>query len=225
MVVSLLRMLLSHCNQSGARAARRQRGAIEPMTLGNMCANGVRSLDVCCWVPPGDPKRGAVVRRRASADVRTAHGAHALRDHRRGRAAPMAGAVGARDPDRCATAVNPGDLDPDQLGALRMLGGSTTGYTVTVMMEPGFKLEMLTEVVSNGLARATRGTLPGGRRPGDVADDHRRGTQGARRHVARGQCFLGRLAYRVSRAIKTHSIPSRRPSPRPCRGSGRRRAG
>jgi hypothetical protein len=62
-------------------------------------------------------------------------------------------------------AVNPGGLDPDQLGALRMLGGSTTGYTVTVMMEHGFKLEMLTEVVSNGLARATRATLPGGRRP------------------------------------------------------------
>jgi hypothetical protein len=55
-------------------------------------------------------------------------------------------------------------LDPDQLGALRMLAGSTTGCTVTVMMEHGFKLEMLTEVVSNGLARATRGTLPGGRR-------------------------------------------------------------
>ena len=24
--------------------------AIEPMTLGNMRANGVRSLDVCCWL-------------------------------------------------------------------------------------------------------------------------------------------------------------------------------
>ena len=64
-------------------------------------------------------------------------------------------------------AVSPGG-DPDQLRALRMLGGSTTGYTVTVMMEHGFKLEMLTEVVSNGLARATRGTLPGGRRPHKV---------------------------------------------------------
>jgi hypothetical protein len=55
-------------------------------------------------------------------------------------------------------------LDADQVGALRMLAGSTTGYTVTVMMEHGFKLEMLTEVVSNKLARATRGILPGGRR-------------------------------------------------------------
>jgi hypothetical protein len=34
-------------------------------------------------------------------------------------------------------AVNPGG-DPNQLGALRMLGGSTTGYPVTVMMERGF---------------------------------------------------------------------------------------
>jgi hypothetical protein len=53
--------------------------------------------------------------------------------------------------------VNPRGLDPVQLGALRMLAGSITGYTVTVMMEHGFKLEMLTLVVSNGLARATRG--------------------------------------------------------------------
>jgi hypothetical protein len=61
-------------------------------------------------------------------------------------------------------AVKPSAPDPDQLRALRMLGSSTTGCTVTVMMEHGFKLEMLTEVVSNGLAKATRGTLPGGRR-------------------------------------------------------------
>jgi hypothetical protein len=31
-------------------AARRINDPIEPMTLGNMRANGVRSLDVCCWV-------------------------------------------------------------------------------------------------------------------------------------------------------------------------------
>ncbi len=55
-------------------------------------------------------------------------------------------------------------LDAAQVGALRMLAGSMTGYTVTVMMEHGFQLEMLTEIVSNGLARAKRGTLPGGRR-------------------------------------------------------------
>jgi hypothetical protein len=29
--------------------AKRVNEPIEPMTLGNMCANGVRSLDVSCW--------------------------------------------------------------------------------------------------------------------------------------------------------------------------------
>ena len=78
-------------------------------------------------------------------------------------------------------------LDADQVGALRMLAGLPTGYTVTVMMEHGFKLEMLTEVVSNGLARSTRGPLLGGRRrlEGDLAYDHRRRTAGARREVGR----------------------------------------
>ena len=31
-------------------ATRRLNEPIEPMTLGNMRANGVRSLDVCCWL-------------------------------------------------------------------------------------------------------------------------------------------------------------------------------
>ena len=31
-------------------AATHFKEPIEPMTLGNMRANGVRSLDVCCWV-------------------------------------------------------------------------------------------------------------------------------------------------------------------------------
>jgi hypothetical protein len=31
-------------------AARRLNEPIEPMTLGNMRANGVRSLDVSCWL-------------------------------------------------------------------------------------------------------------------------------------------------------------------------------
>jgi hypothetical protein len=56
-------------------------------------------------------------------------------------------------------------LSAEQCRALRMLANSTTDCTVAVMMEHGFKLEMLTEVVANGLARATRGTMRGGRRP------------------------------------------------------------
>ncbi len=59
--------------------------------------------------------------------------------------------------------MSPGG-DADRLRALQMLGRSTTGYTVTAMMEHGFKLDMLSEVVSSGLARATRGTLPDARR-------------------------------------------------------------
>ncbi len=56
--------------------------------------------------------------------------------------------------------MSPGG-DPDRLRALQTLGGSTTGYTVTAMMEHGFALDMLTEVVSSGLARATRGDIAG----------------------------------------------------------------
>jgi hypothetical protein len=34
----------------GGSFRRPQSQAGPPMTLGNMCANGVRSLDVCCWL-------------------------------------------------------------------------------------------------------------------------------------------------------------------------------
>jgi hypothetical protein len=40
---------------------------IEPMTLGNMRENGVRSLDVSCWL---------CHHRAIGAEVRTAHGLH-----------------------------------------------------------------------------------------------------------------------------------------------------
>jgi len=42
-------------------AARRINEPFEPMTLGNMRANGVHSLAVSCHVPPrGDHQRSAV---------------------------------------------------------------------------------------------------------------------------------------------------------------------
>jgi hypothetical protein len=53
-----------------------------PMTLGNMRANGVRSLDVSS---------------RASAIVRPAHGLHPVRNHRCRRPAELAGATGAAE--------------------------------------------------------------------------------------------------------------------------------
>jgi hypothetical protein len=36
--------------RQSSRAATRRNEPIEPMTLGNMRGNGVRSLDVCCWI-------------------------------------------------------------------------------------------------------------------------------------------------------------------------------
>jgi hypothetical protein len=41
-------------------AATHFKEPIEPMTLGNMRANGVRSLDVMALPPPGDHQCGAV---------------------------------------------------------------------------------------------------------------------------------------------------------------------
>jgi hypothetical protein len=60
------------------------------MTLGNMRANGVRSLDVSCWqchhraIMSADPWRSD------GAEFWTAHGVHAVRHHRRRRTAELA---------------------------------------------------------------------------------------------------------------------------------------
>jgi hypothetical protein len=77
-------------------AARRLNEPIEPMTLGNMRANGVRSLDVCCWIchhraiMSADPWPDDVpVLTFGPRMVCT-------RDHRRRRAAELAAAAAAR---------------------------------------------------------------------------------------------------------------------------------
>jgi hypothetical protein len=65
------------------------------MTLGNMRANGVRSLDVSCWqchhrtILSADPWPDHVP------IVWAAHGVHPLWHHRRGCAAELARAAGA----------------------------------------------------------------------------------------------------------------------------------
>jgi hypothetical protein len=56
-------------------------------------------------------------------------------------------------------AVSPGGLDPDQLRALRMLAESHFGCTKSVLLAHGLKHEILTELVGNGLAKATPGTV------------------------------------------------------------------
>ena len=53
---------------SPTMATKRFNDPIEPMTLGNMRANGMRSLDVSCWLP----QRRSLARRRARAKVRAA---------------------------------------------------------------------------------------------------------------------------------------------------------
>jgi hypothetical protein len=67
---------------------------IEPMTLGNMRANGVRSLMVYCGACRVPADRG-VQRRRIcgispGAGLRPAHGVHRLRHDRRRRAPELA---------------------------------------------------------------------------------------------------------------------------------------
>jgi hypothetical protein len=65
-------------------STRPRSSAGPPMTLGNMRANGVRSLDVSCWqCQHRTRERGA--RSRASAIVRAAHGVHPVWHRRRGR--------------------------------------------------------------------------------------------------------------------------------------------
>src|ERR1700674_4093315 len=86
-------------------------------------------------------------------------------------------------------------VSPGGLRALRMLAESHFGCTQSVLLAHGLKHEILTEIVDKGLAKATPGTVRIGPLSaddqGDLADDHRRRTQGARRHVARGAVAAG----------------------------------
>jgi hypothetical protein len=68
---------------------------------------GHREKTVCAGTllavpPPGDPERGPLARSRAGAIVRAAHGLHPVGNHRCRCAAELAGATGAREPDRGA---------------------------------------------------------------------------------------------------------------------------
>jgi hypothetical protein len=67
----------------GGMSTRPRSQAGPPMTLGNMRANGVRSLDACCWECHHRAILNAaltpVARSRDSAIVRPAHGVHGIR--------------------------------------------------------------------------------------------------------------------------------------------------
>jgi hypothetical protein len=82
------------------------------MTLGNMRANGVRSLAVSCWLCHHDAVLGVD---RWPDDVPVpafgpAYGLHRLRDHRRGRAAKLGAAAGAVELDRNAVGSFPASM-------------------------------------------------------------------------------------------------------------------
>jgi hypothetical protein len=144
-------------------AAKRINEPIEPMTLGNMRANGVRSLDVSCWqchhqaimsadpwsddvpVPTFGPRMVCTRCGIIGADAR-----------------PYWQEQPAREtPDWRAMAMSPrkAGLDPDQLRALRMVAQSHFGCTQSVLLAHGLTHEILTEIVDKGLAKATPGTV------------------------------------------------------------------
>jgi hypothetical protein len=85
-------------------APRRPHDPIEPMTLGNMRANGVRSCSSRAGAATTGQCWGPTAGRMIPVPTRPAHGVHAVRDHRCGRAAELEGAP-AREPDRRAMAV------------------------------------------------------------------------------------------------------------------------
>jgi hypothetical protein len=143
---------------------------IEPMTLGNMRANGVSSLARCVMLavpPPGDHQRSSMAGRRAGADVRAADGVYEVRDHRRRRPAELGGEAGAREPDRRTMAMIPRKrgIGPDQRRVLQLLARSTNGHTEAMLLAHGFTTAMLTVLVRDGLATATPETVRAGKRP------------------------------------------------------------
>jgi hypothetical protein len=114
------------------------------MTLGNMRANGVRSLDVCCWIchhraiMSADPWSDDVpVPTFGPRMVCTRCGIISL--------ARMCGPIRWKHPS--------GD-NPDQHEALRMLAGSPHGCTQSVLRAHGFAIGMLLSLVVDRLAGA-----------------------------------------------------------------------
>jgi hypothetical protein len=113
-----------------------------PMSLGNMRANGVRSLDVSCW---------------------QCH--HGARHHWCRRPAELAGTAAAREPDRGAMAVSPQrGVAAEQHRALRLLAGAPLGATEAMMLAHGLTDAMLDALVRDGLATAERRAMKAGRR-------------------------------------------------------------
>jgi hypothetical protein len=155
------------------------------MPVGNMRANGVRSLAVSCRqchhraVLSADPWR----RSRADADVRVAHDLHPMRHHRCRRPAELARATGAAERPWCRAMA----MSAERHRALRLLAGSPLGATEAIMLAHGFTYTMLDTLVRDGLATAEQREMRAGRRPITVIWL----TMGSRAHLAGPKCRIG----------------------------------
>ena len=141
------------------------------MTLGNMRANGVRSLDVSCWQCHHRAilSAGGRMRYRCRRSDRGWY-ARAAGSSRR-RTAELAGTATAREPDRGAMAVS-----EEQRRALRSLAGLPLGATEAIMLAHGF----------TNAGRTGDGGTPGNEGGtaadyGDLVGDHRCRAGGTRR--------------------------------------------
>jgi hypothetical protein len=118
------------------------------MTLGNMRANGVRSLAVSCW----QCHHRAIL----SADLWSDDVPVRVFGRRRRRTTELARAAGPREPERRAMAVRPRsrDLSGEQRRALEILAGSPHGCTEGTLRAHGFTVRLLARIVRTGFAVA-----------------------------------------------------------------------
>jgi hypothetical protein len=129
-------------------ATKRRDYPIEPMTLGNMRDNGVRSLDVSCW----QCHHRAILRADPwSDDVPVPTFGPRMVCTRCGisrRAAELERAAAAGKLDRSAMAMS-----RDQRRALELLADSPDGCTMAIMRAGGIKTVLLNGLVREGSRR------------------------------------------------------------------------
>ena len=97
------RAVLAALLKAGGWIMRRSAAPTITMTLGNMCAQGARSLSVSCW--QRSAQRRSLAGRPSCAVVWPANGVHPLRNRRRRCAAELDGVAGAADLDGSAMAL------------------------------------------------------------------------------------------------------------------------
>jgi hypothetical protein len=133
-----------------------------PMTLGNLRTNGVRSLDVCCWLC----HHRAIL----SADPWPDHVPVPTFGPRM--VCTRCGIIGAdarpnwhERPARLSGAGTALAMSTERHRALRLLAGSPLGATEAIMLAHGFTNAMLDTLVRDGLATAEQREMRAGRQP------------------------------------------------------------